>query len=65
MAFHQEWAKLEVVVPGTIKLLPQDDLREVLEVDYEAMRSMIFHKGPALVSIMELIQIAEDTLNRR
>ena len=37
LAFRQAWKKLEEAVPGSLRLLPQEEPRAVIERDYEQM----------------------------
>ena len=65
IAFRQAWKCLKEAVPGTLKLVPQVELREVIERDYEAMRRMIFGTVPSFDWIMEQLQTAETAINQR
>ena len=64
VAFRQAWKRFEEAVPGTIRLVPQPELRAVLEQDYDAMQGMLFGEAPDFGWIMERIQEAEDAANR-
>lgn len=63
IAFRQAWKRFEEAVPGSLKLVPQAGLREVIESDYEAMEGMILGEAPAFEWVMEQIQYAEGTVN--
>lgn len=60
---RQQWKRLEEVEPGTIMLVPQEELRATIERDYEATVRMIMGKPPNFAWIMEQIEIAEETIN--
>lgn len=64
VAFRQAWKRFEEAVPGTIRLVPQPELRAVLEQDYDAMQIMLFGEAPDFDWIVERIQEAEDVANR-
>lgn len=64
VAFRQAWKRFEEAVPGTIRLVPQPELRAVLEQDYNAMQGMLFGEAPDFDWIVGRIQEAEDAANR-
>ena len=64
VAFRQAWKRFEEAVPGTIRLVPQPELRAVLEQDYDAMQGMLFGEAPDFDWIVGRIQEAEDAANR-
>ena len=41
IAFRQAWKRFEEAVPGSLRLVPQAELRTVIESDYGAMEGMI------------------------
>ena len=63
IAFRQAWKKFEKAIPGSIRLVPQTELRGVIETDYHAMEGMIIGEAPKLYWIMEQIKYAENTIN--
>ena len=63
IAFPQAWKRFEEAVPGTLKLVPQAELRKVIESDYGAMDRMILGESPKFEWVMEQIQCAEATIN--
>lgn len=65
VAFKQAWKKFEEAVPGTLRLVPQNELRAVIMRDYHAMQGMMLGKAPAFDWIMEQLRAAEDAINRR
>ena len=62
IAFRQAWKRFEEAVPGTLKLVPQAELRNVIESDYAAMEGMILGEAPKFEWVMEQIQYAEATV---
>ena len=63
VAFRQAWKRFEEAVPGSVRLVPQPELRAVIERDYETMRSMIFNEPPNIEWIMEQLRFAEAVVN--
>ena len=63
IAFRQAWKRFEEAVPGSLRLVPQAELRAVIESDYGAMESMILGEAPRFEWVMEQIQYAEDVIN--
>ena len=64
MAFRQAWKRFEEAVPGSVKLVPQAELRTVIERDYRAMQGMILGDVPDFGWVMEQLQRAEAVINR-
>ena len=63
IAFRQAWKRFEEAVPGSLRLVPQPELRTVIESDYGAMEGMILGEAPRFEWVMEQIQDAEATIN--
>lgn len=63
IAFRQAWKRFEEAVPGTVRLVPQGELRSAIERDYRAMEGMILGEPPAFGWIIEQIQHAEAVVN--
>ena len=53
IAFRQAWKRFKVAVPGSLRLVPQAELRAVIEDDYGAMEGMILGDAPGFDWIME------------
>ncbi len=64
VAFPQAWKKFEEAVPGTLRVVPQPELRVALERDYRAMTDMIFGDVPSFDWIVERLTHIEETVNR-
>lgn len=63
ITFRQAWKQFEKAVPGSVRLMPQPELRSVIERDYRAMQGMILGDIPDFGWIMEQLQFAESTIN--
>ncbi len=64
IAFRQAWKQFEKAVPGTLRLVPQSELRSVIERDYRAIQGMILGDVPDFGWLIEQLQIAEAVINR-
>ena len=64
IAFRQAWKRFEEAIPGSVRLVPQPDLRMVIERDYGAMQGMILGDVPDFGWVMEQLQHAEAAINR-
>ena len=62
-AFRQAWKRFEEAAPGSLRLVPQVELRKVIESDYGAMEGMILGDAPRFEWVMEQIEYAEATVN--
>jgi hypothetical protein len=65
IAFKQAWKKFDEAVPGSLRVVPSDELRAAIEKDYEAMQGMMLGDAPPFDWVIEQLQMAEDTINRR
>ena len=63
IAFRGGWKRLEEAVPGTLRLVPQRELRDVIEYDYNAMQFMLFGDVLDLRRVMEQIEYVEAVIN--
>ncbi|NBK21443.1 MAG: nucleotidyl transferase AbiEii/AbiGii toxin family protein [Spirochaetia bacterium] len=58
------WAHYETAVPGSLKLIPPERIRQSLIKDYRAMQDMIFGYKPSLSEIFEILAELEEQINR-
>ena len=63
IAFRQAWKRFEGAVPGLVRLVPQVELRTVIERDYGAMQGMILGDVPDFEWVTEQLQRAEAAIN--
>ncbi|MCY4623613.1 MAG: nucleotidyl transferase AbiEii/AbiGii toxin family protein [Chloroflexi bacterium] len=63
IAFRQAWKRFQEAVPGSLRLVPQSELRAMIEADYDAMGGMILGEVPTFDWIMAQIEHAEATVN--
>lgn len=64
IAFPRAWKRFEEAVPGSLRLVPQPELRAVIERDYRAMRDMILGDAPDFSWIMEQLRHTETAINQ-
>lgn len=64
LAFRQAWKKFDEAVPGTLRVVPQRELRRVIERDYLAMQGMLLGDGPHFDWIIERLEAIEAMVNR-
>ena len=57
--FRRAWKKFKEATPGSVSLVPQPDLRTVIERDYGDMQSMNLGDVPAFGGVREHLQYAE------
>jgi len=61
--FPAAWARYDLAGAKTLKLTPNDNLREKLRADYRNMREMIFGQVPEFDDIMDIIAALEAEIN--
>ena len=61
--FRRGWMKLPEAQPGTIQLVPHDELRARLVTDYAAMQGMIMGDAPEFDELIDRIAVLEERLN--
>ncbi len=64
IAFRQAWKRFEEATPGSVRLVPQAELRTAVERDYQAMQDMILGEAPDFEWVMEQLQCAEAAINQ-
>ena len=69
VAHHKEyffatgWARYDEARPGTLRLVPPDDLRRLLESDYRQMAEMFFGTQPAFGDVLATLDQLEREIN--
>lgn len=69
VAFKQKfyprgWAKYDLAVPGTLRLVPDGHVLDTVRADYAAMANMIFGEIPDLDDLLAVLRQLEDEINR-
>ena len=62
--YPRGWARYDLARPGTLRLVPEGHVQDVLKADYRAMRIMIYGEYPEFESILSTLQGLEDEINR-
>lgn len=62
--YPRGWARYDLARPGTLRLVPEGHVQDVLKADYRAMRIMIYGEYPDFESILSSLQELEDEINR-
>ena len=65
IAFRQAWRRFDEAIPGSIRFVPQAELRTAIESDYRAMEGMILGDAPKFEWVLQQIDIAEATVKGR
>jgi hypothetical protein len=62
--YYTKWARFDLAVPGTLRLLPHDDERlKLIAQDYRAMQPMFTDKPPSFSEVIEELGELERSLN--
>jgi hypothetical protein len=64
MFFSSAWMKFVEAVPGSLRLLPQEGLRDALEKDYAAMTGMILGTAPEFQTIMSRLEALQRRIDK-
>jgi len=63
LAFRQAWKKFEEAVPGSLRIVPQTELRREIEKDYAAMQGMILGDAPPFDWVLARLAAVEAAAN--
>ncbi len=61
--YPRGWAQYEQAKPGTLKLVPQQHVLEIVKKDYEAMRNMIYGQYYTYDEIHKILSDLENEIN--
>lgn len=61
--YPRGWARYDLAVPGSLRLVPEGHVLAVVEADYRAMTNMIFGMVPTFGSILASLQALEGEIN--
>lgn len=61
--FQQAWAKYDEAKPGTLKLVPPEEMKRLLLDDYKAMDSLFFDDPPPFEDIISVLTEVEEQIN--
>ena len=63
--YPRGWARYDLAVPGSLRLVPEGHVLAAVEADYGAMSNMIFGPVPTFGEIMASLRALEDEVSRR
>jgi hypothetical protein len=58
------WAHYETAVPGSLKLIPSEEIIKSVIKDFRAMQDMIFGYKPTITEILDILRDLEEQINR-
>jgi hypothetical protein len=61
--YYSQWARYDLAVPGSIRLVPRQERIAQLERDYENMKVMLFGTAPPFQAILRTLSALEADLN--
>lgn len=61
--YPRHWARYELAVHGTLRLIPGEQALKALEADYRAMANMVFGPIPGFADIVAQLRTLEDEIN--
>lgn len=62
--YPRSWARYDLAMPGSFRLVPEKQVLSAIEADYRAMANMIFGTMPTFGEIMASLQALEGEINR-
>jgi hypothetical protein len=62
--YPRSWARYDLAIPGSFRLVPRKQVLSAIEADYRAMANMIFGTMPTFSEIMAGLQALEGEINR-
>jgi hypothetical protein len=63
--FARSWARYDLAVPGTFRLVPPDHRMAELSRDYREMQQMFLEPPPPFAEVLSRLQQLEDSINSR
>jgi hypothetical protein len=61
--YPRNWARYDLAMPGSLRLVPSEPVLKALAADYRAMANMIFGQVPAFDDIVAQLRALEDDIN--
>lgn len=61
--YPRGWARYDLAVPGTMKLIPPDHVLKFMKNDYRDMQNMIFGEYPSFENIINGLSMLEGEIN--
>jgi hypothetical protein len=61
--YPREWARYDLAIPGSLRLVPSDLWIDALRRDYQEMGVMFFEDPPAFQALIEKLAALEAEIN--
>lgn len=61
--YYTKKASYDTAVPGSLRLVPGDDITNMLKSDYEHMKNMFYEQAPTFDEILISLQVLEEEIN--
>lgn len=61
--YPRGWARYDLAIPGSFRLIPPEHIKSALERDYREMRVMIYGTQPSFIDLMKQISELEIEIN--
>jgi hypothetical protein len=61
--YYMAWAKYDEAKPGSLRIVPHEDLHAALQEDYKKMREMFFDEPPQFDQIISVLRELEEEIN--
>lgn len=61
--YYTKKASYDTAVPGSIKLIPVEEVTNALKNDYEHMKNMFYAQAPGFEKILQYLTILEEEIN--
>lgn len=61
--YPRAWARYDLAVPGSLRLVPAGEVLAAVEADYRAMRGMIFGQVPTFPEVLAALTGLENEIN--
>jgi Nucleotidyl transferase AbiEii toxin, Type IV TA system len=61
--FNSAWMKFDLAIPGSLKIVPYDNLLKALDRDYQSMQGMMLGDVPNFYDIVKTLERLESAIN--
>jgi len=61
--YPRAWARYDLAVPGTLRLIPSESIQKALRQDYQDMRNMLFGDIPSFDEILARLKQLEEEIS--
>jgi len=64
MFYHCEWARYDLAIPGSLRLVPPQERLAAIRRDHRDMTAMFFSEPPEITDIVYQLYVREKQINR-